>query len=411
MTLPTVPTVTVRFGPGATFGPIMVLGTGKLGEAVLGTAASEYVDLPNVQRISINRGRDRELDTYNNGTATVQFLDVGGLWNPTYTASPYGAKVKPFNQIQIKTVYSSTTYTLFTGYVQSWDYEWQPGTGVSLVTIQAVDAFRLLALANVTTVSGTAAGDSPGTRIGKILDAISWPSTYRAIDTGDVTLQADPGSSRSALAACQDVEAAELGALFVAGNGNVTFYSRSKQSQLASTALVSTPQFADTPGAAAPYQTLDVAYDDSELANVVSVTRTGGTTQTVSDTTSITDYYRRSLSRTGLLLQTDAQAASQANLILSYRKAIRQVVNSISLNIKVSPTATQQCLDLELCDPIYIVHRPIAGPDIDFRNTVQGIRHDITPSSWVTTISTAYPLATAFILGSSEFGKLGTSTL
>lgn len=413
MSLPTIPTVKVRFGPGATFGPILELGSalnGILGTNVLGTAASEFVNVTNVQRIAIRRGRDRVLDTYSPGTATIQFLDPDGTWNPTNTSS-YGSKIKPFNQIQITTVYSSTTYALFTGYVSSWDYEWQPGTGYSRVTIDAIDAFRLFSLANVTTVTGATAGEATGTRIGKILDMVSWPATYEDIDTGAITVQADPGTSRSVLAAVQQMEECELGAFYMAGDGKATFLSRSAIAALASEPLAGIAQFRDTVGAWARYQDIDVSYDDNELANSVSVTRSGGTTQTVTNATSISTYYTRSLSRTGLLLQTDTQALNQANLILNARDDIQQVVDSISTDLSVDSTTAATCLGLELNDPIYVVRTPISGPAITFRLVVQNINHDISPDSWRTTIGTAVPLATSFVLGSSEFGILGTSTL
>jgi len=383
---------------------------GKLGEAVLGTAASEYVNITNVQRIAIRRGRDRVLDTYSAGTATIQFLDMTGLWNPTNTSS-YGTKIKPFNQIQIQATYSSTNYQLFTGYVSSWDYDWQPGTGVSQVTIQAIDAFRLFGLANITTVTGATTGEAPGTRLGKILDQVNWPSTYRDIDTGNVTLQADPGTERTVLDAAQALEAAELGAFFVGGNGKATFLSRSEIANISSQPLASIAQFRDTTGSYARYQTIDVSYDDNDLANVVSVSRQGGTTQTVSNTASVLEYYQRSLSRTGLLLQTDAQALNQANMILNYRDEIKQVVQSISTDLSHDSVTAATCLDLELNDPVYVVRTPISGPAIALRVSVQNISHDITPATWRTTIGTAVPLATAFVLGSTEFGILGTSTL
>lgn len=411
--LPTTPTVTVRFGPGAGFGPVLQLGSstaGILGQAVLGTAASEYATITNVRGISIRRGKDQILDNYNAGQATISFLDTNGSWNPTNTSS-YGTKIKPFNQIQIKTVYNSTTYTLFTGYVQSWDYDWQPGTGVSQVTIQALDAFRLFSLAGITTVSGAAAGDAPGTRITQILNTINWPITYRNIETGNVTVQNDDGTERDALSAIQLMENAELGAFFVAGDGKATFYSRGTLSTLAATALGSTAQFRDTDGSWARYQTIDVSYDDNDLANNVTVTRTGGTPQTVSNSASIDEFYRRSLIRDGLPLQTDAQAVSQANSIVNYRSRIQQIVRSISADLARSTTTATTCLDLELADPVYVVRTPVSGPAITFRSSVAAISHDITPDRWITTIQTANPLSTAFILGSTEFGILGTSTL
>ncbi len=45
-----------------------------------------------------------------------------------------------------------------------------------------------------------------GARVNAILDAIEWPVSLRNIDTGDSTLQADPGTARNALEALQTVE-------------------------------------------------------------------------------------------------------------------------------------------------------------------------------------------------------------
>lgn len=411
--LPSTPTVTIRFGSGAAFGPVLVLGSttsGKLGQNVLGTSITEYVSISNIRGIAIRRGKDQILDNYNAGTATITFLDTNGAWNPTNTTS-YGTKIKPFNQVQIQTVYNSTTYTLFTGYVQSWDYDWQPGTGVSQVTIQAVDAFRLFSLAGITTVTGAAAGDAPGTRIGQILNQINWPTTYRQIDSGGVTVQADPGTERDALSAIQEMEDAELGAFFIDGSGQATFLSRVTLATLAATALSSVAQFRDTVGTWARYETIDVSYDDNDLANNVVVTRQGGTPQTATNTASVTEYYRRTLARDGLLLQTDAQALAQANSILNYRSTIQQLVQSISVNIARDSNTATTSLGLDLADPIYVVRTPISGPAITFRSTVSSISHDISPNSWRITIGTANPLSTAFILGNTEFGILGTSSL
>lgn len=413
MSLPCTPTVTIRFGSGAGFGATFQLGStinGILGTNVLGEAATTYVTPTTIQRISIRRGRNRELDSYDAGSATIQFLDTNGTWNPTNTSS-YGTLIRPFNQVQVTTTYSGTTYVLFTGYVQSWDYDWQPGTGTSIVTIQATDAFRLFGLANVTTVSGATAGEDTGARVTDILTQISWPSTYRSIGTGSVTVQADPGTSRTALQAMQDMEQTELGAFFISGDGKATFLSRSQLSLLAAESSATRADFRDTAGNYAKYQAIDVSYDDQELANVVTVTRSGGTAQQASDATSISTFFRRSLDRSGLLMQTDAQALSQANAILNYRKTARQVVNSITTDLSVDAKTASTCLNAELCEAVNIVRTPVSGPTITFLATIQSISHDIDPNTWRCTIGTALPLATAFILGNTEFGILGTSTL
>jgi hypothetical protein len=66
---------------------------------------------------------------------------------------------------------------------------------------------------------------------------------------------------------------------------------------------------------------------------------------------------------------------------------------------------------MEIGDPVVITKSMAGGTDITLRLTIQGHTTDITPDRWISTFTTAYPLSTAFILGSTEFGILGTNTL
>jgi hypothetical protein len=68
-------------------------------------------------------------------------------------------------------------------------------------------------------------------------------------------------------------------------------------------------------------------------------------------------------------------------------------------------------LSLDFGDPIYVVRTQSPTSVLDLRITVQGIEHTITPATWVTRLITREPLSTAFILGSAQFGILGTNTL
>ena len=220
MTLPCQPTVVMRLGTGAGFGIPLILGdpsTGILGTGVLSSANAEFVNLTDeVQRISINHGRDRQFEQYLPGTATIQFLDFTGDWNPANTAGAYYGKIKPMVLVRVETEYQSTGYFLFTGYVSSWDYQWaDQAADYAIVTIQCVDGFRMLQLANIDNVAGAANKDLPGERINQILDAVGWPSTLRNIDLGDTELENDPGGFRPALQAIQIVEQSDLGAFFI----------------------------------------------------------------------------------------------------------------------------------------------------------------------------------------------------
>jgi hypothetical protein len=412
MTLPCQPVVQIRLGTGAGFGDVFVLGDlddGILGENVLGTAVVDVVDVSStVQRISIRRGRDRMFEQYTPGQAIVQFQDFTGDWNPDNAASPYFGQILPMRQVKIHTTYSGTTYNLFTGFITSWDWTWaDQSADYAIVTLSLIDAFRLLQLSEITNVTGAGNKDLPGTRIGLILDEIAWPASLRNIDIGDTELQNDPGTARQALAACQIIEQSDLGAFFVDGNGFVTYLSRVTLSQMAS----GTATTFDDDGTDIAYQNLDINLDETELANQVTFTRLGGSAQTVSDATSISDYFLRSYSRDGLMMETNATALARATSVLNYRKTPRLRVDSITLDLSSVSNRVPAGLGLDIGHPIIVNRSMAGGTSFDVRVTINGINHDITPERWTTSFTTAYPLSTAFILGSAQFGILGTNTL
>lgn len=411
MALPATPKVVLRLGTGAAFGNVFVLGDpldGILGTNILGTSTVQTVDVTDqTVQISTRRGRDRVFEHYTAGQATVRFIDFNGDWNPSNASSPYVNQILPLRQLRITAEYSGTDHYLFTGYITSWDWEWPKGASFGYVTITADDGFRLLALSNVDNVTGASTGDLPGTRINQILDMVNWPSQMRNIDTGVTELQNDPGGLRPTLTALQTVEDTELGSFYMDTNGDATFVSRYAIAQQAS----GTPtEFADN-GTGIAYQQLDVSLDDQELSNIVTITPHGGTAETATDATSIDTYFARTLNRSELLMRHQADAYAQALLILAYRKNIRLRVNSIGLDLSSPSTRVAAGLDLDIGDPITVL-RTVSGTDaVDTRLTIQGVAHDITPDRWTTTFTTREPLSTAFILGSLEFGVLGTNTL
>jgi hypothetical protein len=390
----------------------MVLGSltsGILGTNVLGTSVTQTVDVSStVQRISVRRGRDRMFEQYSPGQAIIQFLDFSGDWNPDNAASPYYGQILPMRQVKVTTEYLGTGYGIFTGFISSWDWTWaDQAADYAIVTITAIDAFRLLQLAEITTVTGANNKDLPGTRLNLILDEIDWPTDLRAIDTGDTELQNDPGTARQTLAACQNIEQSDLGAFFVDGDGYITYLSRVTLAQRASATAT---EFNDD-GTDIAYQNLDINLDETELANDVTFTRLGGAAQQVSDATSITEYGRRSYSADGLMMETNATALARAGSVLAYRKTPRLRVDSITLDLSSVSNRIPAGLGLNIGDPIVVNRTMAAGTTFDLRITVNGISHDITPDRWITSFTTAYPLSTAFILGSNQFGILGTNTL
>jgi hypothetical protein len=412
VTLPCQPVTVIRLGVGASFGDPLILGDqldGILGTNILASSTIQEIDISSqVTRISTRHGRDRMFEQYLPGEATIEFLDFNGDWNPANTSSPYYPEIKPMRQVKIHTTYNGNEYALFAGFITSWDYTWADASAdYAIVSIQATDGFRLMQLANIDNVAGAANKDLPGERIDLILDAISWPSGQRSIDLGDTELENDPGGFRPALAAIQTVEQSDLGAFFVDHDGKAVYYSRTTLALKAN----GTPYEFDDNGVDIQYQDIDINYDETELANEVTLTRLSGSPQTASDSASIDEYFLRSYNRSGLIMETNALALSRATAILNYRKQPRIRIDSFTLDMSSDTNRVAAGLAMEIGDPVIVTKSMAGGTDITLRLTIQGHTSDITPDRWISTFTTAYPLSTAFILGSTEFGILGTNTL
>ncbi len=404
--------VSIDFANGPAFGNPLILDdpTSLLDTAILADAPADVVDVSDIAlRVSIRRGRNRILNNFEAGTATVVLEDDNGDWNPQNTSSPYYGKLLPLRKIRIWADYDdgggTDRYYLFSGYITSYDNSFRLGIDeVSSVTLQCVDAFRLFQNVSITTVAGSSAGQTTGARIGNLLDLASYPSSQRIIDTGDSTVQADPGTSRTLLAACQTIEQTELGGFFVDPEGNAVFLSRTNVSLKAD----QTPLLFNDNGTDIAYQSIDFAYDDTQIFNDITVTRLNGSPQNVQSTSSIETYFIHSGSRSDLLMQTDADALDQANMLLNARDEALFRIDSIGLNL-MDESATSRIvagLDSDLFTLINVTKTAQATSSVTLELFVQGITHDITPNTWTTRFLTAEPIIQAFILDSTTQGVL-----
>lgn len=382
-----------------------ILGTNRLGS---GTLPVEITSL--VTRTSIRRGRSRITNKFEAGTADVVLYDQNGDWNPTNPLGAYYPNLVPLRQIIIYATYLGVDYYIFSGFITNYDTGFRQGNeDVSTVTLRCVDGTKLLAGSSLSAVAGAPAGQLSGARVNALLDVIEWPISLRSIDTGDSTLQADPGTSRTALEALNTVSDSEFGGLFVDSEGFVRFVSRTNLIAEPATAAYS---FADD-GTAISYTNAVVAFDDTNLVNDVTVTRAGGTAQNVFDQPSIDKYFLHSGSRNGILVQTDTEALNQAKGILATRKDPEVRVDSIQLNLydDINPTKPLAGVDIELLDGISVSKTMPGNSSVVQPSLVQGIHHDITKDSWNTTLFTSEPLLAGFVLDSSISGIIGSDVL
>ena len=382
---------------------------GQLGKGQLADG-DDIVDISSIiLRASIRRGRNRILNKFEAGTAVVEIKDDTGDWNPANTLGPYYGKLVPLRKIRIFADYEGIRYYLFSGFITSYDTQFAIGADeVSRVILQCVDGFRLLNNVAISTVANTGAGQLSGTRVESLLDASNWPVSQRAIDAGDSTMQADPGTAdRTVLGAIQTVEDSEFGGFFMSAEGDATFYSRNTVSIYAD----STPVVFSDDGTAIGYAQIDLAFDDTLIVNNVSVQRLNGTNQIVSDQTSIDSYFIHSGARTGILVQSDTEALDQATMILQSRKDATLRIDSMTLNLVDDGQTARNIagLELEIFNLVTITKAMPGSTSITRELFVQGVQHDITRTTFTTKILTSEPDHPSIILDSATQGILDTA--
>jgi len=410
MTVPTINAV-INFSTGPSFAQAMILGSGILGTNVLADSASVIVDVSNVvDNIQTIRGRNAQADQFQTGTLSLRIVDQNGDFNPQNPASPYYNLLTPMRKVQITATYGAVTYPIFSGFITSYTTTTPKNANdVVYTTIQAVDAFRLAQNAQISTVAGTSAGQLSGARINALLDAIDWPASMRDVDAGLTTMQADPGTARTSLAAMQTVETSEYGALYVDAAGSFVFQDRN----VTAGSTGATPTVFNDNGSDISYFNAVWRLDDTLVYNSASVTRTGGTTQTAINQASIDKYFVHSYNQQNLLMETDAVALDYAQAYVASRAETSIRCDAIQLDLYTDNynLGIIAALDLDYFDPVTITTNQPGGSTLTKTLQVFGVAMSITPNSWKTTLTTLEPIIDGFILDSSIYGLLDSGVL
>lgn len=233
----TATTYKIGVGPG--------IGTGSIG----GTTWSDITT--DVDAISIQGPALDEIEPASAGTCTFTVDDTSGAYDPENTAGPYttgGGVVGEYEDIYedlyegpggtggaslvdldvavwVRAEYQGVFYDRFLGVVDAIIPDDAPPKPT--VTFRCVDALAVLGRAPLAEVAATFDGDTTGERVDRILDAVGWPSSKRAVDAGR-SLLGRTTLGASALALLGKVERTEMGYLYVDhhAGGLVTFRQR-----------------------------------------------------------------------------------------------------------------------------------------------------------------------------------------
>jgi hypothetical protein len=412
MALPAQIAVSFDFTSGATFGYPFTIGDIKYGVLGTGTLASTTTPEPTVDltsdvySISIKRGRNIMRDQYEAGSATIRVLDPLSYFNPQNTSSPYYGYLTPLRKLRVSATVNGVGYFLFSGYTIEYKYTYPQNQDTGYVDIVCTDAFRLMQQAAITTVASSTAGQDTGTRIGKILDQVSWPASMRTIDTGNTTCVADPATSRTVLDAIKNAEFSEQGAFYINSAGTAVFINRTNVIK----AYGNTPiEFNQSGGI--PYTNLVFAFDDKLIINSAGLTRVGGTQQVSENATSIAKYFSHQLNETNLVAQTDTDVLNIAKIYVATRADTTIRIDAMTVDLLDPSVPTATMLGLDYFSNLKITNIQPDGSTIVKTLQAQGLDWNITPNSMKVTVTTLEPIVEGFIIGSSISGIIGTNIL
>jgi hypothetical protein len=410
MTLPIINAV-INFSTGPSFAQAFILGEGILGTNILADTAAVIVDVSDqVNQVQTRRGRNALSDEFQTGNLTLRIIDQNGDFNPENPSGPYFELLTPMKKVQISATYSGVTYPIFSGFITSYvNTQPKDATELAYTTITAVDGQRLAQNAQISTVTGAAAGNLSGTRVNQILDEIDWPLTMRDVDAGLTTLQADPGTNRTSLAALQTVANSEYGAVYVDASGSFVFQDRS----VTAGSIGGTPTLFADDGTGIQYANATWKLDDTLIFNKSTVTRSGGTAQVATNQASIDKYFLHSYFLDGLLMQTDAVALNYAQAYTASRAETSIRCDAVELDLYTANynTGIIASLSLDFFDPITVITTQPGGSTLNKTLQIFGVAFNITPNSWKTTFTTLEPVIDAFILNNTIYGTLDYNVL
>jgi hypothetical protein len=405
MTVPTYQ-VLVGFQTSTGFGQPFQLNDAVFGLLNTGTLGGlAYADLTSlVLSVNIKRGRNRQLDQFNAGTAQVVFNNNSRILDPLNTASIYYPFVLPRSPIIIY----ANGIPIYSGFVEDWDLDYQ-NANQGRMFARCVDTFGTLA--NQQLNAFTPSAQTSGLRVSAVLDRpeIAYQGA-RSIGTGTSTLGAYAVSQdTNVLNYLQQVNTSEQGYLYTSADGTLTFKGRSSVLNPVAGASFTTN------GTGIPYMSLINQYGSELLYNYIVTQSPAGAAQTNSDTISINLYQAQNYNVLNLLNSTTTEVNGLgAYLLGKYRNP---VVRFTGISCELAALTSAQWSTIFAIDLTSIVtvqkSYSTGTPTTESQTLItSGIEHRIVPGSHIVSYTFESTDQNQYMtLNDSVFGILDTGLL
>jgi len=351
-----------------------------------------------VTSISIRRGKNRELDQYDQGLANVVFNNNQRTFDPEFAGSPYAGQIIPKRQIRI----SSGNEIQFFGLVDDWNLSYETN-GDSIAAAACSDATAVFA--NQTLFERTNTTQKSGERANEILSLpeINWPLSLRQVDTGLMTLGADTiPDNTNALSYFRLIEQSEPGSFFIGKDGSVVFKDRTA-------APVSNGVTLADDNSGIPYQSIRVQYGSELLANeIVLESGITNTQVTQTDLDSVEEYGIFNLTRTGLLIGNDTDLEALADFYAQKFAEPEYRFESVDILLdELSAGEQEALLALEIGDVVQIKFTPNEiPPAISKYAEIIRVDHNVDLNNHILSLGFSTLDFALFVLDDAEFGKL-----
>jgi hypothetical protein len=335
-----------------------------------------YADLSSiVMSISIKRGRQRQLDQFNAGTAQVMFNNNSRILDPLNSSSPYYPYILPRSPIII----NANGVPIYTGFVQDWNLDYGLANQDRMVAV-CVDNFGTLA--NQILNEFTPSAETSGVRISTALDRpeINYQGA-RSIGTGTSTLGAYTVSQdTNLLNYLQLVNTSEQGYLYNSASGTLTFKGRSSVLNPVAGATFTSD------GTDLPMMSLINQFGDELLYNYIVTQSPAGAAQTNSNADSIALYQSQNYNLLNLLNSTTTEVNGLGAYLLG--KYMNPVLRFTGLSTQLAALTSDQwsiILNIDLTSIVSVKKTFNTGTPAFETQTliVSGIDHKITPGSHI----------------------------
>lgn len=385
------------------------------------TDVSQYV-----RQFTTNRGRVNELGQFGAGSAQILLSNTDNRFNPSQTTYYYDSansrsKIQPLKRVRISATYSSSTYVLFEGFLDTIPVVFTAQGQDSVVTFRATDAFKIFQsgvldsrswrigrggfseLGQSTRLGYEDLTELSSDRVTRILNAVGFPSNRRDVLTGTVNVQSQQLSD-NILSALREVEVAENAQFFISADGKATF--RNRDYRLSNTKAVNVQGTFSNTGTDLPYTDVSLSLDDNEIINVYEWTRENGSTQYISDADSVLRFTAKGSTKSTInVSDSDVLSIIEQKIAETSLPIVR--VDKLTVNPRDNTGLWTQVLDREFGDRIKVKIQDPSGTTIEDELLIESIQHTVNGSSqswsWSATLSPAG--SSAWILGTAKLGE------